>query len=53
VILVVLATLFTGQHYIPDPIGGLLLAWFGYRVGLWCVAEPQLKQEALEFTLEN
>ena len=53
VILVVLATLFTGQHYLPDPIGGPLLAWFGYRVGLWCVAEPQLKQEALEITLEN
>ena len=39
VVLVILATLFTHQHYLPDPIGGLALAWFGYRIGLWCVAD--------------
>ena len=39
VVLVILATLFTGQHYLPDPIGGLALAWFSYRIGLWCMAE--------------
>ena len=39
VVIVILATLFTHQHYLPDPIGGLALAWFGYRIGLWCVAE--------------
>jgi hypothetical protein len=39
VILVILATVFTHQHNVPDPIGGLALAWIGYRIGLWCVAE--------------
>ena len=39
VVTVILATLFTGQHYLPDPIGGLALAWFSYRIGLWCVAD--------------
>jgi membrane-associated phospholipid phosphatase len=39
VVLVILATLFTHQHYLPDPIGGLALAWFGYRIGLWCAAD--------------
>jgi len=39
VIIVAFATLFTHQHYLPDPIGGLALAWFGYRIGLWCVAD--------------
>jgi membrane-associated phospholipid phosphatase len=39
VIVVIFATLFTGQHYLPDPIGGLALAWLSYHVGLWCTAE--------------
>lgn len=39
VIVIVLATLFTHQHYLPDPIGGLALAWFSYRIGLWCMTE--------------
>jgi len=39
VIVVGLATLFTHQHYLPDPIGGFLLAWLGYRIGLWCFAD--------------
>ena len=39
VVVVILATLFTGQHYLPDPIGGLALAWLSYRIGLWCVTE--------------
>jgi membrane-associated phospholipid phosphatase len=48
VVLVVLATLFTHQHYLPDPIGGLALAWFGYRIGLWCVADhPSVQQPAI------
>ena len=41
VIVIFFATLFTGQHYLPDPIGGLALAWFSYRVGLWCTANAQ------------
>jgi len=39
VAVIFLATLFTGQHYLPDPIGGLALAWFAYRIGLSCTAE--------------
>jgi membrane-associated phospholipid phosphatase len=39
VAIVILATLFTGQHYLLDPIGGLALAWFSYHVGLWCTAD--------------
>jgi membrane-associated phospholipid phosphatase len=48
VVVVTLATLFTGQHYLPDPIGGLALAWFGYRIGLWCVADRDPVRQALE-----
>lgn len=35
VVLVVLSTLFTGQHYIADALGGLLIAFAGYHFGLW------------------
>jgi membrane-associated phospholipid phosphatase len=34
-ILVSLSTLFTGQHYLLDLLGGFLLASAGYRFGLW------------------
>jgi len=44
VVLVILATLFTGQHYLPDPLGGLVLAWFSYHVGLWCTANANHNQ---------
>jgi hypothetical protein len=47
VVIVVLATLFTHQHYLPDPVGGLALAWFGYRIGLWCVADSSPVQRPL------
>ncbi len=33
-LVVVLSTLFTGRHYIPDVIGGAALAWVSCRVGL-------------------
>lgn len=33
--IVSLSTLFTGQHYLLDVIGGYILAWAGYRFGLW------------------
>jgi membrane-associated phospholipid phosphatase len=42
VVVIMLATLFTHQHYLPDRIGELALAWFGYRVGLWCVSDSRL-----------
>jgi hypothetical protein len=48
----VLATLFTHQHYLPDPIGGLALAWFGYRMGLWCVSDSRLTQRQTINSLE-
>jgi membrane-associated phospholipid phosphatase len=48
VVVVTLATLFTHQHYMPDPIGGLALAWFGYRIGLWCVVDRDPVRQALE-----
>ncbi len=35
VVLVVLATLLTGQHHLVDPVGGIALGWAGYRFGLW------------------
>jgi membrane-associated phospholipid phosphatase len=35
VILVALSTLFTGQHYILDVVGGIFLGWLGYKLGLW------------------
>jgi membrane-associated phospholipid phosphatase len=35
---IVLSTLFTGQHNLPDPIGGIIWAWMGYRFGWWWVA---------------
>jgi membrane-associated phospholipid phosphatase len=43
-----LATLFTHQHYLPDPIGGLALAWIGYLIGLWCVRDRKSVDRALE-----
>jgi membrane-associated phospholipid phosphatase len=48
VVMVILATLFTHQHYLPDPIGGLALAWFSYRIGLWCVAERDPFRQRIE-----
>jgi membrane-associated phospholipid phosphatase len=34
-LMVILSTLFTGQHNLPDPLGGVVFAWLGYRFGLW------------------
>jgi len=33
--LVILSTLFTGQHNLPDLLGGIVWAWGGYRFGVW------------------
>ena len=35
VILVVFSTLFTGQHYIADALGGLLIGFSAYSFGMW------------------
>jgi membrane-associated phospholipid phosphatase len=37
-LVVVLSTLFTGQHNLPDPVGGAIWAWAGYRFGMWYAA---------------
>jgi membrane-associated phospholipid phosphatase len=43
-VVVILSTLFTGQHNLPDPIGGLLFAWAGYHFGLWWAARPSAEE---------
>ena len=48
VVMVILATLFTHQHHLPDPVGGLALAWLGYRLGLWCVADREPIRRGME-----
>jgi membrane-associated phospholipid phosphatase len=34
-LVVMLSTLFTKQHNLPDVLGGIVFAWLGYRFGLW------------------
>jgi membrane-associated phospholipid phosphatase len=34
-VVVSFSTLFTGQHYILDVLGGFFVAWTGYHFGLW------------------
>jgi membrane-associated phospholipid phosphatase len=34
-VIISLSTLFTGQHYILDVIGGYVVAWVGFHFGLW------------------
>lgn len=34
-VIILLSTLFTGQHNLLDPLGGIIWAWLGYRFGLW------------------
>lgn len=38
-IVVLCSTLFTHQHYFPDLLGGIGLAWTSYRLGLWWAAQ--------------
>jgi len=47
VIVICLATLFTHQHYLPDPIGGLILAWLGYHIGLRCMDGSHSIQQSM------
>jgi membrane-associated phospholipid phosphatase len=46
-IIVILSTLFTGQHNLIDPLGGILWAWGSYRFGFWWVARAK-RWEAVE-----
>ena len=34
-VIVALSTLFTRQHNLTDPVGGLAIAWLGYQFGLY------------------
>lgn len=36
-VIVLLSTLYTRQHNLPDLVGGIVFAWLGYRLGLWLV----------------
>jgi membrane-associated phospholipid phosphatase len=37
-VIVLLSTLYTRQHNLPDLAGGIVFAWLGYHLGLWWVA---------------
>ena len=45
VVVVILSTLFTGQHNLPDPIGGIIWAYAGYRLGWWWVKRMQARRK--------
>jgi membrane-associated phospholipid phosphatase len=42
-VVVILSTLFTAQHNLPDPIGGIVFAWLAYRFGLWWAARRSVE----------
>ena len=44
-IVVILSTLFTGQHNLPDPIGGIIWACAAYRFGWWWVKRTQARRK--------
>ena len=44
-VIVLFSTLFTGQHHLPDLAAGTLLAWAGYRFGLWWVTRKTSPHE--------
>jgi membrane-associated phospholipid phosphatase len=44
-VIVILSTLFTGQHNLLDPIGGIVWAYAGYRVGWWWVERTQARRK--------
>jgi len=42
-IIIILSTLFTGQHNLLDPLGGIAWAWFGYLFGNWWAQNRRLR----------
>jgi membrane-associated phospholipid phosphatase len=40
-VMILCSTLLVHQHYVPDLIGGISLAWLGYRLGLWWASRYQ------------
>jgi len=45
VVVIILSTLFTGQHNLLDPIGGIVWAYAGYRFGWWWVKRMQARRK--------
>lgn len=45
-VIVSLSTLFTGQHYILDVIGGYVVALAGFHFGLWWTGSSRLQGDA-------
>jgi membrane-associated phospholipid phosphatase len=45
-VVVALSTLFTGQHYILDVVGGYCIALLGYHIGLWWAGFYPTQKEA-------
>lgn len=43
VVIVALSTLFTHQHYLTDPLGGLAIAWLGYRFGMYMYPQKAIQ----------
>jgi hypothetical protein len=41
--IIILSTLFTAQHNLPDPIGGIVWAYLGYRFGIWWAARQETR----------
>lgn len=44
-VIVILSTLFTGQHNLLDPMGGIIWACAGYCFGWWWVKRRQARQK--------
>ena len=44
-VVVILSTLFTGQHNLLDPVGGIVWAYAGYRFGWWWVKRMQARRK--------
>ena len=45
-VIVSLSTLFTGQHYIADVLGGYAVAFSGYHFGLWWMDLPPTRKKS-------
>lgn len=44
--IVVISTLFTGQHHLVDPIGGIFWAWSGYKISFYVMERKRARIES-------